>query len=150
MTAKTTEKQAFSAMLIGRWEEAGRKLAELAEAFPKEKYESGPVAGVRTFGDVVRHVAFWNQFVAESARGSQPDGTANELAQADYPDKAQIVEALKQSTADAAAALRGHPGDLETQTAEMLVSFIEHASEHYGQLVVYTRLHGLVPPAARA
>jgi uncharacterized damage-inducible protein DinB len=34
--------------------------------------------------------------------------------------------------------------------AEMLVTFIEHNSEHYGQLVVYARLNGIVPPASRA
>src|SRR5207244_13355035 len=69
MTAKTTEKQAVSIMLIGRWEQTGAKLASLAQAFPEEKYETAPVAGVRTFGDVLRHVAIWNQSVADAAGG---------------------------------------------------------------------------------
>ena len=38
---------------------------------------------------------------------------------------------------------------LSPEAAELLVSFIEHNCEHYGQLVVYARLSGIVPPASR-
>lgn len=148
MTASTSQKETLSTMLIGHWEQAGRKLAALAEAFPEAGYESAPVSGVRTFGDVLRHVAFWNQYVADSARGKTADDTSNELPKAKYSSKSKLVEALRRSTADAADALRDHKGGLELKTAEMTVSFIEHVSEHYGQLVVYARLNGIVPPAA--
>jgi hypothetical protein len=83
MTAKTTEKQAVSTMLIERWEQIGAKLASLAQEFPEEKYETAPVVGVRTFGDVLRHVAFWNQYLADTGRGNKADDTANELPKAD-------------------------------------------------------------------
>jgi uncharacterized damage-inducible protein DinB len=135
-------------MLIARWEQAGVKLATLAEAFPKEKFEAKTVNGVRTFGDVLRHVAFWNRFVADSVRGKKADETANELPKAEYATKTRILEALQQSTADAASALREH-AVLPRETAEMVLSFVEHTSEHYGQLVVYARLQGIVPPASR-
>lgn len=149
MTAKMAPNEALSTMLISRWEQIGGKLAALADEFPAGKYESAPAEGVRTFGDVLRHVAFWNLFVADSARGRKADDTANELPKRDYATKQRIVEALRQSTADAAAALREPKTVLSAETTEMLVSFIEHTCEHYGQLVVYARVNGIVPPASR-
>lgn len=149
MTAKTAQESPVSTKLAGRWEQAGRKLADLAEAIPEAQYEIRPVAGLRTVSEVLRHVAFWNQYAAGTLRGSQPDDSANELPKAEYATKERIVEALKASTADAAAAFGERSPDLDPQAAETLVSFLEHTSEHYGQLVVYARLEGLVPPASR-
>ena len=150
MTAKAVEKEMPLARLIGHWEQVGGKLAALAEEFPKDKYEAAPVNGVRTFGDVLRHLAFWNQFVAESARGRKADDAANELPKSEYSTKTAIIDALKRSTAEAAAALRKRQADQDPEITEMVMTFIEHNSEHYGQLVVYSRLNGIVPPASRA
>ena len=50
MTTKNNEKQSLSKMLISRWEQIGTKLVSLAQEFPEEKYETAPVAGVRTIG----------------------------------------------------------------------------------------------------
>jgi uncharacterized damage-inducible protein DinB len=150
MTAKTTEKQAVSTMLTSHWQQTGAKLAKLGEEFPEEKYETAPVAGVRTFGDVLRHVAFWNHYMADTARGQKSDDTANELPKAQYATKAQILAALAQSADDALAALREHATGLDPEKAGLAVSFLEHMCEHYGQLTVYARWAGIVPPASRA
>jgi hypothetical protein len=48
-----------------------------------------------------------------------------------------------------AKALRDLPAGLE-KTAAMIITFLEHTSEHYGQLVVYARLNGFVSPASRS
>ncbi len=148
MTPKQTPNQ-LATMLIGRWEQAGAKLAALAEAIPEDKYETAPVDSVRSVGDVLRHVAFWNGYVADSARGKKADDSANELAKAEYSTKPQVLTALRRSTADAAAALREASAGFSPQTAEMIVTFLEHGSEHYGQLVVYARWNGIVPPVSR-
>jgi uncharacterized damage-inducible protein DinB len=58
-----------------------------------------------------------------------------------------VLDALKRTAADATKALRQH--GIDRPMAETAMSFIEHTSEHYGQLVVYARLHGVVPPASR-
>jgi len=71
------------------------------------------------------------------------------LPKTEYSTKARIVDALKSSAPEAAAALREHPVELDWNNAAMIVTFLEHTSEHYGQLVVYTRLNGIVPPASR-
>jgi uncharacterized damage-inducible protein DinB len=148
-TAKDNGRQAFSIMLIARWEQAVAKLAGLAQEFPEEKYETSPVVGVRTFGDVLRHVAFWNQYVADTARGSRSEDTANELPRSNYATKARVLAALKSSSDDAISALREHQDGLYTDQVVLAQSFIEHICEHYGQLAVYARWAGIVPPASR-
>jgi uncharacterized damage-inducible protein DinB len=151
MTAKTAQVETLGTKLIGRWEQAAAKLETLARELPAEKWETRPVESIRTFGDVLRHVAFWNQYVAASARGAKFDDSLNELPQAQYASKADVLAVLKSSAADAAEALREREqaGGLEPGTAEMVVMFLEHTAEHYGQLVVYARANGVVPPASR-
>jgi uncharacterized damage-inducible protein DinB len=149
MSTKTAQESTISTKLLSRWEQTGQKLASLAEAIPDASYEFRPAAGLRTVGDVLRHVAFWNQYVAGTLRGGHPDDAANELPKGEYSTKARIVDALRASTADAAAAIADRNSGLDPQSAETVVSFIEHTSEHYGQLVVYARLEGIVPPSSR-
>src|SRR6185436_14890397 len=136
-------------VLLTHWSEIGDKVVKMAEEFPEGKYEFRATKDVRTFADVLRHVAFWNQYVAKTARGEKPDGKANELPKADYATKAKIVEALKASLADATAELKKQPETLPLPAVDLFTSFTGHSSEHYGQLVVYYRLNGLVPPASR-
>jgi uncharacterized damage-inducible protein DinB len=150
MTAKSTQKETLSTMLIGRWEQIGHKVAALAEEFPEESFEYRPLESVRTFGDVLRHLAFWNQYVADSLSGKQVDDSSNEVPLVNYPTKARIVEVLERSSREAVAALGKHPSDLDLKTVELMMTFIEHSCEHYGQLVVYSRLMGITPPASRA
>jgi hypothetical protein len=136
-------------VLLKQWTDIGEKVVQLAEQFPEDKYEFKPVAGVRTFGDQLRHVAFWNGYVAKTARGEKADGKLNELPKAEYATKAAVVKALKSSLADATAQLKQGPATPNAKLTELWVSFTEHAGEHYGQLVVYYRLNGIVPPASR-
>jgi uncharacterized damage-inducible protein DinB len=149
VTTKTQQQDVLSETLIRHWEETCRKLADLAEELPENECEVTPAKGVRTPGDVIRHVAFWNQFVADTTRGRNADDSSNELPKPEYSTKARTLEALNRTSADAAAALREAKPGLDSKLAEMVVSFIEHTSEHYGQLAVYARLMGVVPPASR-
>jgi uncharacterized damage-inducible protein DinB len=104
---------------------------------------------VRTFEEVLRHVSFWNYYVADSVRGKTPNDAGNELSKEEFPTRAAVIKALRRSAADALTALKEHRTQLTPEIAEMLVTFIEHNSEHYGQLAVYARLNGIVPPASR-
>ena len=143
--APTTNRDA----LLANWNDIGGRLVKMAEEFPENKYDYKPVDGVRTFADVLRHVAFWNQWVAKTARGEKPDGKPNELPKAQYGNKAALVAVIKSSVADAAAELKKAPAAPEPKSTGLWTSFIGHNSEHYGQLVVYYRLNGIVPPASR-
>lgn len=149
MATKTIQQATVSTKLIERWKQVNRKLTSLAEEFLETKFDYRPAEGVRTVGDVLRHVAFWNRYVSDSVRGEKGDYTANELPKKEFPTKTQIVAALKRSAADATQALKERSPEFSPDVAEMLVTFIEHSCEHYGQLVVYARLNGIIPPASR-
>ncbi|MBI4908320.1 MAG: DinB family protein [Acidobacteria bacterium] len=136
-------------LLVERWEQVSRKIEALGRELPEETLERPTVNGVRPFGAVLRHVAFWNQYVADSLRGNTADDTANELAPGEYATKASILDALARSSQSVAAALLAHKS-FDAKSAELVITFIEHTSEHYGQLVVYSRTLGIVPPASRA
>lgn len=140
----TLESTVGSDVLIARWTETAAKLVQLADEFPAERYDYRPAAEVRTFAEQARHVAFWNQYLAATLRGESPDGSANELPAAEYADKPRIVQALRDSFAAVADA-----GATSADAAGDVISYIGHNSEHYGQMVIYYRLDGLVPPASR-
>jgi uncharacterized damage-inducible protein DinB len=141
--------KALGDVLLAGWGEIGEKVIQLAENFPEDKYEFKPTKDVRSFADVLRHVAFWNEWVVKNVRGEKPDGKPNELPKAQYATKAQIVEAMKRSVAAGTAQLKASAPTPAVDAAAQWMSFIAHSSEHYGQLVVYYRLNGVVPPASR-
>ena len=150
MTPKAKQDDTLLTLFVNRWEEIGRKVTKLADEFSEKKFEHRPVEGVRTFGEVLRHLAFWNQYVADTLRGKKADDSLNEVPLAEYPTKAQTVKVLERNSRAVLEALKERPGSLDSQTAEMLTAFLEHACEHYGQLVVYARLAGITPPSSRA
>lgn len=150
MATKAIHRETVSAKLIERWEQVAQKLTGLAEELPESKFDYRPLDGVRTFADVLRHVAFWNCYVADCARGTKANDETNELPKDKFSTKNEIVDALRSSLANAAFALKKHSPDLSSEMTQMLVTFIEHNCEHYGQLVVYARLSGVIPPASRS
>jgi uncharacterized damage-inducible protein DinB len=137
-------------VLVTRWSEIGDKMVKLAEEFPEDRYEAKPVADVRSFADQLRHVAFWNRYVQKTLRREEADGQANELPKTSYPTKAKIVKVLRSTFDDVAKELTAANGSATNADADTMVSFIEHSGEHYGQLVMYARLNGIVPPGTRA
>lgn len=136
-------------VLLARWSEIGDKMVGLADAFPEDRYDARPVPAVRSFADQLRHVAFWNRYVRQTLRGEAAEGQANELPRASYPTKATIVEALRSSFDEVASELCAGDAGAQPTDLDTVVSFIEHGGEHYGQLVVYARLNGIVPPSSR-
>jgi uncharacterized damage-inducible protein DinB len=149
MATKAIQQSTISERLITRWEQSTEKLATLAEEFPESKFHYAPAKGVRTVSDVLRHVAFWNFYVADRASEKKADDTGNELSKDQFSTKKQILDALKRSSSAALKGLNQHRSGFTPEIAEMLVTFIEHTCEHYGQLVVYARLNGIVPPSSR-
>jgi hypothetical protein len=136
----------MSDVLRTRWSEIGDKIVLLAEEFPAEHYEFRPAEGTRSFAEQLRHVAFWNDYVRESLAGKDPDGSANELPAGKFPSKKEILPALRRSFDGVSKAISKTNGDAPLDT---LVSFIEHNGEHYGQMVLYSRMKHIVPPASR-
>jgi len=135
--------------MAGEWTGITGKLITMAEDFPESKYDFKPAEGVRTFADQLRHVAFWNLYVAKTMKGEPIDPAINELSKTEYPTKASIVAVLKSSAADAAAQMKAQEATPSAKATRLFNTFTEHAGEHYGQLVVYYRLNGIVPPESR-
>lgn len=134
-----------------------RNLAEAAENMPTEEYVFKPTPQVRSFGELIGHVAGANFFFCSQAKAEQSPATANyEKA----TGKAALVKALNDSLAycdDAYAAATdanfsglvriAGPGNKQAARGAVLVFNTTHNNEHYGNIVVYLRLKGHVPPS---
>ncbi len=142
-----------------QWNEIGRKLIAMAEDFPEDKYDFKPTTGVRSFAEQLLHVAGANLIYVAVAKGEKP-GEEN-LPRAQYKTKADVVQVVKKSFADGAAVMKekGDKGIMDkiknpyanemTTLYSLAMGFNEHSGEHYGQLVVYYRVSGMVPPESR-
>lgn len=124
-----------------------QRVLEMAQDFPADKYDFRPTKEVRSFGEVLVHVISGNVYAAKAGRGEQVNW--DELNPKDYKGKAEIVAALQKSITDADATLKNTPEERFTKTLRPWIDVIEHAAEHYGQLVVYYRVNGMTPPASR-
>ncbi len=118
---------------------------------------------MRTFAEQVLQIAGTNYELISAVKGTKIGPGTEDPPRQTYKTKADVVALLKKSVEDGAALIKekekGHAGLAQTVKypyANRMVScsFIwmemaEHAGEHYGQLVVYYRLNGIVPPASR-
>lgn len=145
----TTTTRSVRGALLGQWNDLGKKLLDLGEAIPAGRYDHAPAPGARSPGEVLRHLAFWNRWLAAKLRAENPDGTANEIPKKEAPTRAKALAALELSQTEAAVAFESLPGEPAPELVELFTAFLGHSSEHYGQLVVYARLKGVVPPASR-
>lgn len=149
-----------SQAVLSQWNEIGRKLIAMAEDFPEDKYDFKPVPAERTFAEQLLHVSAAMYYFTDPAQRQKPR----------YPDdpkrdtlktKAEIVAFVKKCVEDGAAIIKakGDKGmsELTTdpeskqqlQVSDLAYGLVEHSGEHYGQLVVYYRVAGLVPPESR-
>ena len=145
-----------------------KRIIEVAEAMPAEKYDFAPTegafTGVRTFAAQLKHIAADNYLLGAGMLGEAPPGEVNddERGSASVKTKPQIIAYLKDSFAymhRAAAAIDDAKSSISTPqispwpegTATRLGVAIEdcvHTWDHYGQLVEYLRMNGIVPPAS--
>ena len=149
-----------SQAVLETWNDIGRKLTAMAEDFPEDKYDFKPTPAQRSFAEQLLHAAGANYYFTNLAMGQKPP--AEEDPKRDqYKTKADVVAFVKKSFADGAAAIKAK-GDKgmnsllvdpfshqQVRVSDMAYGFIEHSGEHYGQLVGYYRLSGLVPPESR-
>jgi len=144
-----------SKVVLDSWNEIGRKLVAMAEDFPEDKYDFKPTPAQRSFAEQLLHVAGANYFFTNPAMEKEPPA-AEDPKRENYKTKADIVAFLKKSVADGGAAIQSKGlnstvpyAHQETRVLDIAYGLIEHSGEHYGQLVVYYRLSGLVPPESR-
>ncbi len=149
-----------SKVVLDSWNDVGRKLIAMAEDFPEDKYDFKPTPAQRSFAEQLLHAAGANYFFTSPAMGQKPP-SEEDPKRDQYKTKAAVVSFVKKSFADGATAIKakGDKGmsDLlvdpfshqQVRVSDFAYGFIEHDGEHYGQLVGYYRLAGLVPPESR-
>ena len=146
-----------SAALVASWNEIGRKLIAMAEDFPEDKYDFKPTLAQKTFAEQLLHVASDNVSFADVAQGKKATG---DESRGHFKTKSDVVAYVKKSFADGAAVIQEKGDnslfemvvDEEGRTIslqDLAYGVVEHSGEHYGQLVVYYRIAGLVPPESR-
>jgi len=122
------------------------KLLAMAKDFPEAKYDFKLKPEMRSFGDVIVHVASGNMDAAKAGRGQKVKW--DEIDPKSYKGKAAIVALLEQSIQGANASLKQNPEGWQ-KSLDPFLSVLQHSSEHYGLLVAYYRANGIVPPDSR-
>jgi len=136
----------------------------LADAMPAEKYAFKPTNGdfkdVRAFGEQVKHVACANFAFFNEIEKKEPPPRCDAGGPSPAKTKAEIMAYLRESFDYAQGVLRtmtpanalepaGGPYGGESTRLGLTTMAVWHASDHYGQLVVYLRMNGIVPPASQ-
>lgn len=143
-------------------------IVSAADAMPADKYGFAPTdgefQGVRTFGQQLKHLSATNHILAAAALGEEPPADAgDEMGPETVRTKAEILNYLNASFAhlgkaidaigDKSASVKSSPiSPLKAGEATRLALVVEsliHAFDHYGQMVEYLRMNGVVPPGSR-
>jgi uncharacterized damage-inducible protein DinB len=160
------QKKTTSSVLDGSIKIIEGELVPAADAMPEDKYgfapSNGEFKGARTFAEQVKHVAAVNYIVAATILGEKPPvDTGEEKGPANIKTKAEILQFLKDSYAYAHKAVASindgnslepikNPFGKDPATRMgMATVFAWHGFDHYGQMAVYLRMNGVIPPASR-
>ncbi|HKV28165.1 MAG TPA: DinB family protein [Candidatus Acidoferrales bacterium] len=147
---------------------AQKQIIPAVDAMPADKFGFAPAdgefKGVRTFGEQVKHLAATNYILSAAALGERPPADAgDEMGPETVRTKAEILDYLRGSFARLGKAIDAI-GDSnmpvnaspisplkkgEVTRSALVVESLMHACDHYGQLVEYLRMNGVVPPASR-
>lgn len=142
------------------WEGAKRNIKESADQMSEANFSFKPTDSVRTFGQILAHLAGASYVYCSAAKGEKTPHEEDDFEKT-ATTKAQIVKVLNDSIAycDAAyTALTDRTaaevvpmafGGKEAARASALIRNVGHYQEHYGNLVTYFRIKGMVPPSSR-
>jgi uncharacterized damage-inducible protein DinB len=164
--AQAEQKKTVTSVMDGTVKTIEGELVPAVEAMPEDKFgfapTNGEFKGVRTFAQQVKHVAAVNYIVAAGILGEKPPvDTGGESGPDTVKTKADIVKFLKDSYAyahkavatindsNAVALIKNPFGEGTATRLGMGTVFAWHGFDHYGQIVEYLRMNGIVPPASR-
>jgi len=145
------------------WKTVEKDFTALAEAVPEDKWifkpTQGAFTGARTFAEQVKHVACGNEAWAKKLKGAQPPAHCDTGGPNPAKTRSEILAYLRESFAlmdgeivkiNAANLVEPVKGPYwGSNRFEILSAALWHISDHYGQLVEYVRMNGIVPPASR-
>ena len=142
------------------WNNAKRNLTRSAELMPEGDYAFRPVDTVRTFGQILAHVAGANYVFCSAAKGEKSPH-AEDAFEKSATTRAQIIKALNDSIAYCDSAYTALDDKRAGEVVELpfgmgkgsralpLMLNTGHLQEHYGNLVTYFRVKGMVPPSSQ-
>jgi uncharacterized damage-inducible protein DinB len=149
-----------SQSVLNDWNEIGRKLIAIAEDLPEDKYDYKPNPASRSFVEQLLHASASMYFFTDIAQG-QKARYGDDPKRDELKTKEQVVAFVKKCVADGAdlikakgdsgmsAAIDSPFGKQMMRVSDLAYGLIEHSGEHYGQMVVYYRINGMVPPESR-
>ena len=138
------------------WEAQSGFLLRAAEQMPDSDYAFRPVASVRTFGQLIGHVAGSQNLMCAAALG-EPSKSEDDIEKS-MTTKSQLVAALRASAeycrrayaqSDASAARSTMVFDAKQSRMFALALNATHDGEHYGNVVTYFRIRGMTPPSSQ-
>jgi uncharacterized damage-inducible protein DinB len=156
LAAQSAPKASAVADVQANWGSVRDYLVQSAVDMPEAKYSYRPTASVRTFGEILAHVAGSQSMYCAIALGEQP--AAEDAVESRKLGKDALIAALKKSNEDCArayaqddASAAGMVDVFGSQRSRLyaLMANAAHDSEHYGNLVTYLRMNGMVPPSSQ-
>jgi len=143
-------------------------IVSAADAMPADKYGFAPADGefngVRTFGQMVKHLSATNYILAAAALGEEPPADAGDevgpeavrtkdevlrYLKASFANLDKAIEAIGQKSTPVKSSPISPLKSTEATRLALVVESLVHAFDHYGQMVEYLRTNGVVPPASR-
>jgi uncharacterized damage-inducible protein DinB len=145
----------FSTEIRQMYDHVKNNLAKMAEKMPAENYGFKPTAEVRTFAQIVGHVAD-----IQARTCSAVNGAPRSLNASSKTTKADLITALKESfslcdqafdsltDATTLDMMMSPQGEHHSKAGLLIIAVVSHSNEEYGYMAVYLRLKGLVPPSS--
>jgi len=152
----------YTSELKVQYTDIRRDIIESAEKMPEEKYNFRPASEVRSFGQLVEHLVDDQYALCALARGEKnPHKPEQGVGRSAY-SKVQLVQALRKAfeycdavyepltDATASQRIQSYDGTMQPRIQLLMIN-THHAYLHYGNMIIYLRMNGLVPPStARA
>jgi uncharacterized damage-inducible protein DinB len=145
----------FQADLVGDLDRAMEHLLQLAEAMPADKYGWRPAEGVRSFAEVLGHVAA-GYYMGAATLGTPVPAGVDPMNAEGVTEKAAAIAALRAATAHFEAAAKAVPAaalddqvelfGMKLSKRRVMLIMQGHGHEHAGQAIAYARMNGVVPP----
>jgi len=155
-TARSTSRASAVATAQTLWEQASTYITASADDMPEAKYAFRPTPEVRTFGQLIGHLAGSQKLFCATVLGDTPP--AEDAIEKTVTTKAALVQAWRESNtycgrayaiADAATGASVDYFGQQRNKLYVLMANLTHDNEHYGNIVTYLRMNGIVPPSSR-
>ncbi len=155
--ARAAQAAEYPEIFLADFDRVSKKLTDLADAVPADKFGFKPVDGVRTVSEVFMHVAAAN-FAGAAALGVAAPAEIGADIEQKFTSKDEVLRVLKASQENVRKALEANKGNMNVeaelfgakrQATAIFVLLAGHSHEHLGQMIAYVRTAGITPPWSR-